>query len=67
MAARNDPRMFLGPNYSNVRLYIELANFFGSIAAGIVAVRLRAPSPSGIAAAYIALCWFVVLLLSRAA
>ena len=67
MAARNEPRTFLGPDYSTTRLWIELANFLGSVAAGIAIIRLRFSGLAGMAAAYIGLCWFVAFLLSRAA
>jgi hypothetical protein len=67
MAARSEPRIFLGPDYSTTRLLIELANFLGSLSALIAALRLRFSRPAGIASAFISLCWLVALLLSRAA
>lgn len=67
IAARNEPRAFLGPDYSTIRLLIELGNFLGCAAVGIAAARFRFAVPTGLAATYIALCWFVALLLSRSA
>lgn len=67
MAARSEPRIFLGPDYSTPRLWIEFANFLGSVVVCIAIIRMRFSGLAGLAAAYIALCWFVALLLSRAA
>ncbi len=67
VAAYNEPKTFLGPDYSTTKLLIELANFLGSLAAFIATLRLGFSRPAGLAAAYISLCWLVALLLSRAA